>query len=86
MRGTGIERAALRGPATVAGVDRLLLTEPLAVLGAMLTGRPVRFVLDREEEMLYGSPRGAERIYISGPMSGLPDPVRDKPRRSGREG
>jgi CO/xanthine dehydrogenase Mo-binding subunit len=40
------------------------LTEPLAVLGAMLTGRPVRFVLDREEEMLYGSPRGAERIYV----------------------
>ncbi|AOG05440.1 xanthine dehydrogenase family protein molybdopterin-binding subunit [Bosea sp. RAC05] len=40
------------------------LTEPLAVLGAMVTGRPVRFVLDREEEMLYGSPRGAERIYI----------------------
>lgn len=40
------------------------LTEPLAVLGAMLTGKPVRFVLDREEEMLYGSPRGAERIYI----------------------
>jgi hypothetical protein len=30
----------------------------------MLTGRPVRYVLDREEEMLYGSPRGAERIYI----------------------
>jgi hypothetical protein len=30
----------------------------------MVTGRPVRFVLDREEEMLYGSPRGAERIYI----------------------
>lgn len=40
------------------------LTEPLAVLGAMMTGKPVRFVLDREEEMLYGSPRGAERIYI----------------------
>jgi CO/xanthine dehydrogenase Mo-binding subunit len=40
------------------------LTEPLAILGAMLTGRPVRYVLDREEEMLYGSPRGAERIYI----------------------
>jgi CO/xanthine dehydrogenase Mo-binding subunit len=40
------------------------LTEPLAVLGAMLTGKPVRYVLDREEEMLYGSPRGAERIYI----------------------
>jgi len=40
------------------------LTEPLSVLGAMLTGRPVRYVLDREEEMLYGSPRGAERIYV----------------------
>lgn len=40
------------------------LTEPLAVLGAMLTGKPVRFVLDREEEMLCGSPRGAERIYV----------------------
>lgn len=40
------------------------LTEPLAVLGAMLTGKPVRYVLDREEEMLSGSPRGAERVYI----------------------
>jgi CO/xanthine dehydrogenase Mo-binding subunit len=40
------------------------LTEPLSILGAMLTGRPVRYVLDREEEMLYGSPRGAERIYV----------------------
>lgn len=36
------------------------LTEPLAILGAMMTGKPVRFVLGREEEMLYGSPRGAE--------------------------
>ncbi len=35
------------------------LTEPLSILGAMMTGRPVRYVLDREEEMLYGSPRGA---------------------------
>ncbi|MGL4636671.1 MAG: xanthine dehydrogenase family protein molybdopterin-binding subunit [Beijerinckiaceae bacterium] len=40
------------------------LTEPLSILGSMMTGRPVRYVLDREEEMLYGSPRGAERIYI----------------------
>ena len=40
------------------------LTEPLSILGAMMTGQPVRYVLDREEEMLYGSPRGAERIYI----------------------
>ena len=40
------------------------LTEPLATLGAMLTGRPVRYVLGREEEMQFGSPRGAERIYV----------------------
>jgi CO/xanthine dehydrogenase Mo-binding subunit len=40
------------------------LTEPLAILGAMLTGRPVRYVLGREEEMQFGSPRGAERIYV----------------------
>jgi CO/xanthine dehydrogenase Mo-binding subunit len=40
------------------------LTEPLAILGAMLTGRPVRYMLEREEEMQFGSPRGAERIYI----------------------
>src|SRR5205085_11143219 len=39
-------------------------TEPLAILGAMLTGRPVRYQLGREEEMQFGSPRGAERIYI----------------------
>ena len=40
------------------------LTEPLAILGAMLTGRPVRYVLGREEEMQFGSPRGAESIFI----------------------
>jgi CO/xanthine dehydrogenase Mo-binding subunit len=40
------------------------LTEPLAILGSMLTGRPVRYVLGREEEMQFGSPRGAERIYV----------------------
>jgi CO/xanthine dehydrogenase Mo-binding subunit len=40
------------------------LTEPLATLAAMLTGRPVRYVLGREEEMQFGSPRGAERIYV----------------------
>jgi CO/xanthine dehydrogenase Mo-binding subunit len=40
------------------------LTEPLAILAAMLTGRPVRYVFGREEEMLFGPPRGAERIYI----------------------
>src|SRR6516162_3117745 len=40
------------------------VTEPLAILGAMLTGRPVRYMIGREEEMLYCAPRGAERIYI----------------------
>jgi CO/xanthine dehydrogenase Mo-binding subunit len=40
------------------------MTEPLAILGAMLTGRPVRYIFGREEEMQFGSPRGAERIYI----------------------
>jgi CO/xanthine dehydrogenase Mo-binding subunit len=44
------------------------LSEPLSILGAMLTGRPVRYVLNREEEMLYGSPRGAERIYVKDGM------------------
>lgn len=34
--------------------------EPMAILGAMLTGRPVKFMWDREEEMQVGAPRGAE--------------------------
>jgi CO/xanthine dehydrogenase Mo-binding subunit len=37
------------------------VVEPTAVLGAMLTGRPVRFAWDRAEEMQVGAPRGAER-------------------------
>ncbi len=40
------------------------LTEPLSILGAMLTGAPVRYVFNREEEMQAGPPRGAERWYI----------------------
>lgn len=40
------------------------LNEPLAILGCMLTGRPVRYVFDREEEMQVGAPRGAERWYL----------------------
>ena len=40
------------------------LTEPLAILAARLTGAPVRYRLGRHEEMQFGSPRGAERIYI----------------------
>ena len=38
--------------------------EPLAILGAMLTGKPVKYAWDREEEMQVGAPRGAERWYI----------------------
>src|SRR5208337_671995 len=30
----------------------------------MLTGRPVRYVIGREEEMQFCAPRGAERIFI----------------------
>jgi CO/xanthine dehydrogenase Mo-binding subunit len=40
------------------------LVEPLCILGAMQTNRPVRFAFSREEEMQSGPPRGAERIYI----------------------
>ncbi|MDW3181572.1 xanthine dehydrogenase family protein molybdopterin-binding subunit [Roseobacter sp.] len=40
------------------------ITEPMAVLGAMLTGRPVKFQWDRPEEMQVGAPRGAERWRI----------------------
>lgn len=40
------------------------VVEPLAVLGCLLTGRPVRFVYDREDEMQVSSPRGAERWYL----------------------
>ncbi|MEL6873722.1 MAG: molybdopterin cofactor-binding domain-containing protein, partial [Pseudomonadota bacterium] len=36
------------------------LQEPLATLGAMLTGAPVKFCFDRAEEMQVGAPRGAE--------------------------
>lgn len=40
------------------------LHEPLAVLGVMLTGAPVKYCFDREEEMQVGAPRGAERWRI----------------------
>ncbi len=40
------------------------LHEPLAVLGARLTGRPVKYSYDRAEEMQVGAPRGAERWRI----------------------
>ena len=35
--------------------------EPMAVLGAMLTGKPVKYMWDRAEEMQVGAPRGGER-------------------------
>jgi CO/xanthine dehydrogenase Mo-binding subunit len=41
-----------------------VITEPVAMLGAMLTGRPVKYAYSREEEMQVSSPRAAERIYI----------------------
>src|SRR5258707_1743945 len=34
----------------------------------MLTGRPVRYIFGREEEMQFGPPRGAERIYLKDGM------------------
>lgn len=40
------------------------LHEPMAVLGTMLTGRPCKYIFDREEEMQVGAPRGAERWYL----------------------
>jgi CO/xanthine dehydrogenase Mo-binding subunit len=39
--------------------------EPLAILGAMVTGRPVKSQWDRAEEMQVGAPRGAERWYVT---------------------
>ncbi len=40
------------------------LHEPMAILGCMLTGRPVKYMFDRAEEMQVGAPRGAERWYL----------------------
>ena len=39
-------------------------TEPVAILAAKLTGRPVSFIYSREEEMQVSSPRAAEKIVI----------------------
>ncbi len=41
-----------------------VIVEPLACLGAKLTGRPVKFVFSREEEMRASSSRGAWRMYF----------------------
>ncbi len=39
-------------------------TEPVAILAAKLTGRPVAFIYSREEEMQVSSPRAAEKIVL----------------------
>jgi CO/xanthine dehydrogenase Mo-binding subunit len=41
-----------------------VITEPVAILAAKLTNRPVKYEYSREEEMQVSSPRAAERIYI----------------------
>jgi len=41
-----------------------VMVEPLACIAATITGRPVKFVYSREEEMQVSSPRAAERIYL----------------------
>lgn len=38
--------------------------EPIAILAAKLTGKPVSFVYSRQEEMQVSSPRAAEKIVI----------------------
>ncbi|MBX3570165.1 MAG: xanthine dehydrogenase family protein molybdopterin-binding subunit [Rhizobiaceae bacterium] len=38
--------------------------EPIAILAAKLTGRPVSFIYSRQEEMQISSPRAAEKIVI----------------------
>jgi len=41
-----------------------VIVEPIAILAAKLTGRPVSFIYSREEEMQISSPRAAETIII----------------------
>jgi CO/xanthine dehydrogenase Mo-binding subunit len=41
-----------------------VVVEPVACVAAMATGRPVKFVYGRYEEMQVSSPRAAERIYL----------------------
>ncbi len=40
-----------------------VIVEPIAILAAMKTGRPVRYVYRRDEEMRVSSTRGAWRMY-----------------------
>jgi CO/xanthine dehydrogenase Mo-binding subunit len=41
-----------------------VIVEPIAILGAKLTGRPISFIYSREEEMQISSPRAAEKLVI----------------------
>ena len=41
-----------------------VIVEPIAILAARLTGRPVSFIYSREEEMQISSPRAAETITL----------------------
>jgi CO/xanthine dehydrogenase Mo-binding subunit len=41
-----------------------VIVEPIAILAAKVTNRPVKYEYSREEEMQVSSPRAAERIYI----------------------
>lgn len=41
-----------------------VIVEPIACIAAMVTGRPVKYVYSRQEEMQISSPRAAERIII----------------------
>jgi CO/xanthine dehydrogenase Mo-binding subunit len=41
-----------------------VIVEPIAILAARLTGRPVSFVYSRKEEMQISSPRAAEKIVL----------------------
>ena len=41
-----------------------VITEPISILAAKLTGRPVKFRYSREEEMQVSSTRAAERLVI----------------------
>ena len=62
------------------------VTEPLAILGAMLTGRPVRYMIGREEEMLYCAPARRRAHFHQGrrfprrthPRASVPLPVRQR--------
>jgi CO/xanthine dehydrogenase Mo-binding subunit len=41
-----------------------VMVEPIACIAAMKTGKPIKYVYGRAEEMQVSSPRAAERIYI----------------------